>query len=227
MERFEINYNKPMLEQVGQLREFYNDWVYQPQTQINNFRMFRSDFIEYFSKTPWYIIPLFWGPYVLFLLTEAIIIIKNTNECISFGLSILGGAMTWTLVEYLLHRFVFHLISKSIYPTLLTIHFLLHGQHHKFPNDTGRLVFPIVPSVILWLGFQNLFAFYLLPTLLPSFSAGFVLAYIFYDMIHYYIHHGNPTNTYIRNLKISHMRHHYKNPTREFGISFKLWDYIF
>ena len=30
----------------------------------------------------------------------------------------------------------------------LKFHFLMHGQHHKFPLDKGRLVFPLVPAFI-------------------------------------------------------------------------------
>lgn len=45
---------------------------------------------------------------------------------------IAGGVVIWTLLEYILHRWLFHLTPKKggrIWRT--THHFLLHGLHHK------------------------------------------------------------------------------------------------
>eukprot|EP00042_Codosiga_hollandica_P044709 m.445639 g.445639 ORF g.445639 m.445639 type:complete len:71 (-) comp56856_c0_seq3:154-366(-) len=48
----------------------------------------------------------------------------------------------WTFVEYLLHRFLFHMPVNTDSALSITMHFFLHGQHHKFPMDPDRLVFP-------------------------------------------------------------------------------------
>lgn len=40
------------------------------------------------------------------------------------------GTGIWTLVEYVIHRFIFHMKPANNY-YLITLHFLLHGQHHK------------------------------------------------------------------------------------------------
>lgn len=54
-------------------------------------------------------------------------------------------------VEYVLHRWVFHLDEKvPDHPLGVTIHFLLHGVHHMLPMDRYRLVFP--PSMGLPVG---------------------------------------------------------------------------
>lgn len=37
----------------------------------------------------------------------------------------------WSLLEYLIHRFVFHMKPPASNYYLITLHFLLHGQHHK------------------------------------------------------------------------------------------------
>lgn len=44
---------------------------------------------------------------------------------------ILSGIFLWTLIEYCLHRFVFHACPPANWPMLITLHFLIHGQHHK------------------------------------------------------------------------------------------------
>lgn len=62
-------------------------------------------------------------------------------ESVFPGLFVLG-MLFWSLVEYLIHRFLFHMKppSKSYY--LITLHFIMHGQHHKV--STGRL--PLGPG---------------------------------------------------------------------------------
>ncbi len=57
--------------------------------------------------------------------------------------------------------------------------------------------------------------------------SGTTLAYLIYDLIHYYMHHGTPKINYIKDLKKYHMLHHYKMGTIGFGVSNKLWDFIF
>ena len=59
-----------------------------------------------------------------------------------------GGAMLWTLVEYLLHRFVYHEVAVVRD---------LHGMHHAHPNDFVGA--PIWVSII---GFSFLLAVFVL-----------------------------------------------------------------
>lgn len=46
------------------------------------------------------------------------------------GLFVLG-MLIWTLVEYLIHRFLFHMKPPSNSHYLIMLHFVMHGQHHK------------------------------------------------------------------------------------------------
>ena len=50
-----------------------------------------------------------------------------------FSALFLSGVLAWSLIEYCLHRFLFHLINHvpTDDPFWITIHFFLHGQHHK------------------------------------------------------------------------------------------------
>lgn len=41
------------------------------------------------------------------------------------------GFFLWTLLEYVLHRYMFHFQPPSDSPGLITAHFVLHGMHHK------------------------------------------------------------------------------------------------
>lgn len=49
----------------------------------------------------------------------------------SFPFIFLLGMFLWTFLEYCIHRFVFHMHPPANNYYLITLHFLLHGQHHK------------------------------------------------------------------------------------------------
>ena len=59
------------------------------------------------------------------------------------------GVLLWTLLEYVLHRFLFHISSKDESGKIRA--FMMHGYHHEFPNDKMRLVAP--PLMAGTLGF--------------------------------------------------------------------------
>ena len=90
------------------------------------------------------------------------------------------------------------------------MHFFLHGQHHKFPLDPGRLVFPPVPAAVLCLLIRAMYML-LLPThVANAMLSGTVLGYVGYDLIHYYLHHGGtPKLAIMRRLKAAHAAHHF------------------
>ena len=46
-----VDWQKPLLWQVGHLGEKYDEWVHQPVTRP--IRLFQSDFIEALTKTVW------------------------------------------------------------------------------------------------------------------------------------------------------------------------------
>jgi sterol desaturase/sphingolipid hydroxylase (fatty acid hydroxylase superfamily) len=136
-----------------------------------------------------------------------------------------GGYLLWTLFEYWLHRVVFHF--EPDHGIGARLHWIIHGVHHDHPNDPLRLVMP--PSVSVPLGAA---VFYLLRLAVgthyaPGVGAGFFTGYLIYDMMHYYLHHGIPRSKLGRRLRELHMRHHFKDHTRGFGISAPYWDKVF
>jgi len=52
------------------------------------------------------------------------------------------------------------------------------------------------------------------------------MGYVMYDLTHFYIHHSKPYFSYFGKLKEYHVMHHYKNPHLGYGVSNKLWDYV-
>jgi dihydroceramide fatty acyl 2-hydroxylase len=136
-----------------------------------------------------------------------------------------GGYALWTLFEYWLHRLVFHFEPE--HGVGARLHWIIHGVHHDHPNDPLRLVMPPAVSVplaalvlgLLYLIFGSRYA--------PAIGAGFFAGYLVYDMTHYYLHHFRPHGALGRMLRERHMRHHFQDDTRGFGISAPYWDEVF
>jgi len=136
-----------------------------------------------------------------------------------------GGYALWTLFEYWLHRLVFHFEPRDGLGARL--HWIIHGVHHDHPNDPMRLVMPPAVSVplaaavfaLLYVAFGVAYA--------PGLGAGFFAGYLIYDMTHYYLHHFRPRGRLSRMLRERHMRHHFQDDTRGFGISAPYWDELF
>jgi len=60
----------------------------------------------------------------------------------------------------------------------------------------------------------------------PAFFAAFLTGYLIYDMSHYAFHHLTFQNPLMKKLKQHHMRHHYHEPDKGYGVSSVLWDKI-
>src|SRR5437867_2713464 len=183
--------------------------------QDESARLFKSSFLELFTHVHFTVPLIVYVPVVSYFLYRG-----SVNPELS-GVNLVtlffGGLLTWTLTEYLLHRFVFHYEPKTNLGK--RIHFLAHGVHHDYPNDSLRLVMPPVISVPLAVVFCGFFFALLGATFLPPFFAGFIVGYLFYDMIHYATHHAPMTTTAVGLwVKKHHMRHHYQTNDQFYGV---------
>jgi sterol desaturase/sphingolipid hydroxylase (fatty acid hydroxylase superfamily) len=186
-------------------------------------RLFKSDFMEIFTHVHWSVPIILYLPVVVFFLVRTVQnpLVTTTNLVALFFF----GIFLWTLTEYLLHRFLFHYEPTSSLGK--RIHFLTHGVHHDYPNDSKRLVMPPVVSVPLAFLFYFFFLALFGGNYLPPVFAGFIFGYILYDEIHYATHHAPMKGPVGQFLKHHHIRHHYKDPGKLFGVSNPLWDYVF
>ncbi len=130
-------------------------------------------------------------------------------------------------LEYSIHRFLFHARSTSYWG--ITLHFLFHGCHHKFPMDAERLVFPPVPAVPIVAAVYGTLRLLLLPLTALGVMAGVLLGYVAYDCLHYGIHHNGPRLAgwpLLRELCVRHNHHHYKDHDAGYGISSVAFDVL-
>jgi sterol desaturase/sphingolipid hydroxylase (fatty acid hydroxylase superfamily) len=186
-------------------------------------RMFKSDFMEFFSRVH-FTVPLYIYVPVILVLMYLSIFVYNISAINIFTLFI-GGIVTWTLTEYLLHRFIFHFPAKTEFGK--RIHFIFHGVHHDYPSDSKRLVMPPSVSLPLAILFFFIFRITLGEFMMLPFFSGFILGYLFYDITHYAIHHFNMHSKFWLAIKNHHMLHHYHDEYKGYGVSSPFWDVIF
>lgn len=184
-------------------------------------RLFENDHLETLSKTNPLIIYSIYFPVIGTLLWYAYA--KQGLSITNITLLFAAGMLAWTLFEYVMHRYLFHMVAES--KRAQRILYTMHGVHHEYPRDRERLFMPPVPSIIvsgIILGGLYLaagkYAFALFP--------GFIFGYLVYGSMHYAIHAYAPPRL-LKALWRNHHLHHYKTPDKGFGVSSVLWDVIF
>ncbi len=185
-------------------------------------RMFENDFLEACSKVHPVVPVIIYTPVIIYFLFKTIDI--YSISVVNIFTLIIIGIVVWTLTEYTLHRFIFHYKPSSRLGE--RIHFIFHGVHHDYPSDSRRLVMPPSVSVPLAVLFYFLFLAILGNSFVSPFFVGFLIGYLFYDMTHYAVHHFNIHNRFWLALKKHHMRHHYLDPDKGYGVSSPIWDKI-
>ncbi len=193
-------------------------------------RLFKHDFLEFFTHISPVTVTVLWAPVIVWLLARAALAHREAGFPLYLPLGALGGVFLWTLVEYLVHRFVFHFHPRRAWARRLV--FLFHGIHHAQPQCKTRLVMPpavSVPGAFILYGLLSLglgTALGLRHWVNPV-MGGLALGYLAYDLIHYATHHFPMRRGFLKFLKRYHMQHHYKTPDQRFGVSSPLWDKVF
>ena len=188
----------------------------------DSIRMFKSDLFEGLSKVQFYV------PLIVYIPIIGFLVYKSFADVHLNLLSFVGwfaiGLFVWTIIEYIMHRYVFHFYPKSEFGK--KIHFIFHGVHHDYPNDAKRLVMPPSASIPMALALYYLFLYLLPAGTIYAFFSGFLIGYLAYDMMHYALHHANFKSEFWKGLKKHHMLHHYSDSTKGYGVSSTIWDKV-
>jgi len=225
-----LDLNRPLFMQMINStfpKDFYLEQVHRPRHyKGGDSAPLFGNFLEPLSKTAWFVVPMLWLPPVMYGTFLGFWNLGSAPEAAGYWLL---GLFLWTLVEYILHRFLFHLdayLPENRFA--FTAHFLLHGIHHYLPMDKYRLVMPPAMFLALAIPFYKLahtvFAYnwYAATTV---FSGG-IFGYICYDLTHYFLHHRNLPAWY-RALKKYHLKHHFADYQNGFGVTSRFWDWVF
>jgi 4-hydroxysphinganine ceramide fatty acyl 2-hydroxylase len=105
-----LDLGRPLFPQVwmgGFSKDFYLDQVHRPRHyKGGESAPLFGNFLEPLTKTAWWVVPLVWLPlvsYGLYLASWGFTNPMGEVACFGFGLFL------WTLIEYIMHRFLFHL----------------------------------------------------------------------------------------------------------------------
>lgn len=232
-----VDENRAVLKQLMNVtREQYSAWLCLPCTK-GHLRLFDDDRFENTTISKWY-----WPPVCYCVLALALVVGLFWNEATRvdpwrFARTFAGGWITWWIMEYFIHRYVFHTIPPFRF--LIPYHFLFHGIHHKTPKDASRLVFHPIVSLVGSCSLFLLASPFLRTDALLAGTAGCALNYgLVYETVHYMCHHVSiPSrrgerfyvpllSRYLRWTKGYHNKHHYSDETRNFCISFNPLDRV-
>jgi dihydroceramide fatty acyl 2-hydroxylase len=183
--------------------------------------MFRTGALDRLTRVHPAVPPLLFAPAIAGLVVIAAHGIPAGEVALAAGC----GWALWTLAEYWTHRTVFHFEPESGVGAHL--HWMIHGVHHDHPNDPRRLVLPPVVSLPFGVAFLALFVLALGRYEGAAVCAGFYSGYLAYDMLHFALHHRRPRSRLGRWLYELHMRHHFEDERRGFGVSAPWWDKLF
>lgn len=225
-----LDLNRPLFPQIwygGFSRDFYLEQVHRPRHyRGGDSAPLFGNFLEPLSKTAWWVVPTIWLPCVAYGTFKGYKGLSTIPEAMAYWIL---GIFIWSLLEYTLHRCLFHL-DKHLPDNRvgITTHFLLHGIHHYLPMDKYRLVMP--PALFLLL----VSPFYKLAHLIFAYNefaaievfSGGLFGYVCYDMTHYFLHHRN-LPSYYRELKKYHLQHHFADYENGFGVTSRFWDRVF
>jgi len=130
---------------------------------------------------------------------------------------VLAGVAAWTLLEYLVHRFVFHRHAVGQ---------RLHQLHHDHPSDPdaerSSLSTPLLASPIGYLligaaGVEDGSAIF----------AGLLLGYLAFIAVHYAVHRWPiEPGSRLYPAKLRHLTHHCLEDCN-FGVTTIFWDIVF
>jgi len=136
------------------------------------------------------------------------------------AIAAIGGALFWTFMEYVLHRFRGHAPKGT--STFKREHLAHHAADYFTP--TGKKIVMSAPAFGL-LGLVGSVAAG--PLLGLTFTGGFIAAYVHYEVVHRRIHTHAPTGPYGRLIRRHHLFHHFGDARLNHGVTSPIWDIVF
>ena len=164
-------------------------------------------FLDFLVHPPIILASIAWGLYI------------NQTHSIWLALAMVPvGVLTWTLVEYLVHRFILHRI-----PGLQDMHQAHHNETQELIGTPTPVSLPLLLLVVLWP-----MTYALGTSLALLWFAGFLIGFIAYTFVHYAVHHLSSGGwSWMKQLKFQHNVHHHGTSNQNFGVSTALWDHVF
>jgi len=137
----------------------------------------------------------------------------------TYALFFLAGLAWWSLLEYLLHRWVFHGFPRTLGER--------HLKHHAHLHVRRLAVAPLATSVTGALLHAAIFLGLFGPARGLALLAGLLTGYGAYEWVHWSTHYRVPKGAVMRALRRHHMIHHHAQQNARYGVTSPLWDWVF
>ena len=150
---------------------------------------------------------------------------EPTRSTFEYLWLVLIGILLWTLIEYGLHRFVFHWVPEN--RALRTIVAEFHLVHHARPRDPGRIL--ARPQTTLPLSATILGIMFVLTgsaVMTTGITLGVWAGFLYYEWVHYRVHISSSVRG-LNSHRRRHFAHHFVNDRTGFGVTSPLWDVVF
>lgn len=152
------------------------------------------------------------------LLLASYLLVAQAHQQIPRNMAIVfAGLASWTLIEYLLHRFVLHGVAPFRG---------WHEEHHERP--VALICAPTIMSatlivVLVFLPALELFGL----TRACAFTLGVLMGYLTYSVTHHAVHHWRADTAWLKQRKRWHAMHHHVERPVCYGVTTAFWDHVF
>lgn len=139
----------------------------------------------------------------------------------ALAIAALGGAVTWTLLEYVIHRWLGH-DGRFRGNPFGREHVRHHAEGNYFAPTYKKLIVAALAALVLggpaWLlgGAPG-----------AAWAAGLLLCYASYEVLHRREHTHAGIGAYGRWARAHHFHHHFVDPGANHGVTTPLWDLVF
>ena len=133
----------------------------------------------------------------------------------------LSGVATWTLTEYILHRFLGHVHKGKNF--FKAEHLLHHSKANYFAPAYKKIILALLVSALLILVIGMVTSL----SVSVAFVLGFASMYGLYEATHARFHRKEPIAKPFIILRKHHFYHHFHNPKTNHGVTTRFWDRVF
>jgi sterol desaturase/sphingolipid hydroxylase (fatty acid hydroxylase superfamily) len=134
------------------------------------------------------------------------------------------GMITWTLAEYLLHRFLGHeLVKLKKYSKFYREHAKHHFIFNYFVSGKDKAMAFLKVGPVLFL----ISAAVSDPQHAVVFTLSFLGGYLVYELIHRRLHLVAPPNRFAAYMRAHHLYHHFVDENMNHGVLTDFWDRVF
>lgn len=132
------------------------------------------------------------------------------------------GVVTWTLLEYFLHRFLGH--DRRTMPNFFSVE---HTRHHSVGDYFAPAWKKSLAAALFFAAAAPLASYLVGARLGLSYAGALVAMYVTYELVHRRAHTHPGFGPYGRYVRRHHFHHHFENPKMNHGVTSPVWDLAF